>query len=154
MAPKPFDSIVPAELPGSARFYTYASGVAELATAALLLAPRTRRLGALAAVALFIAVFPANVNMVRLWWDKPLADAARRDRPAAAADPDDHRGAEDLRATLRVRRRSSSATSSSAPGSVVGDDGAPAAHVVERRAHRRLRAARAAPPTPAGRRAS
>ena len=39
----------------------------------LLLAPRTRRLGALAAVALFVWVFPANVNMVRLWKDKPLA---------------------------------------------------------------------------------
>jgi uncharacterized membrane protein len=71
-APKPFDDIVPAELPGSARFYTYASGVAEAATGALLLAPRTRKLGALAAVALFLAVLPANINMVRLWKDKPL----------------------------------------------------------------------------------
>lgn len=69
-APKPFDTIVPAELPGSARFYTHASGVAEVATGALLLVPRTRRLGALAAVALYLAVFPANVNMVRLWWNK------------------------------------------------------------------------------------
>jgi len=72
LMPKPFDAIVPAELPGSARFYTYASGVAELATGALLLAPRTRRVGALAAIAVFISVFPANVNMVRLWRDKPL----------------------------------------------------------------------------------
>ncbi|MGW4097440.1 DoxX family protein [Mycobacterium sp. NPDC004974] len=71
VAPKPFDSIIPTELPGSARFYTYASGVGELATGALLAVPRTRRLGALAAVALFIAVFPGNLNMVRLWWDKP-----------------------------------------------------------------------------------
>jgi len=71
-APKPFDDIVPVELPGSQRFYTHASGVAELGTGALLLAPRTRRIGALAAVALFVAVFPANVNMVRLWKDKPL----------------------------------------------------------------------------------
>jgi uncharacterized membrane protein len=70
--PKPYDSIVPAELPGSARFYTYASGVAELVTGALLLTPRTRRPAGLAAAALFVAVFPANVNMVRLWWDKPL----------------------------------------------------------------------------------
>jgi uncharacterized membrane protein len=70
VAPKAFDSIVPAELPGSARFYTLASGVGEAATGALLLVPRTRRLGALAAVALFISVFPANVNSVRLWWDK------------------------------------------------------------------------------------
>lgn len=71
LAPKPFDTIVPAELPGSARAYTYASGVAELGTAALLAVPRTRRLGATAAMALFLAVFPANVNMVRLWWGKP-----------------------------------------------------------------------------------
>lgn len=69
-APKPFDAIVPAELPGSARFYTLASGVAEGATGALLLVPRTRRIGALAAIALFVAVFPANVNCIRLWWSK------------------------------------------------------------------------------------
>ena len=71
LAPKPFDDIIPAELPGSPRFYTYASGVAELTIGALLLARRTRRNAALAAVALFLGVFPANVNMVRLWWDKP-----------------------------------------------------------------------------------
>jgi uncharacterized membrane protein len=72
VAPKPFDTIVPTELPGSARFYTHASGVAEVATGALLLTPRTRKMGALAAIALFLGVFPANVNMVRLWKDKPL----------------------------------------------------------------------------------
>jgi len=72
LMPKPFDDIVPAELPGDARFYTYASGVAEAVTGGLLLVSRTRKLGALAAVALFVAVFPANVNMVRLWKDKPL----------------------------------------------------------------------------------
>ena len=71
-APQPFDSIVPAELPGDARFYTHASGVAEMVTGGLLLVPRTRKLGALAAIALYLAVFPANVNMVRLWKDKPL----------------------------------------------------------------------------------
>ncbi len=70
--PQPFDTIVPAELPGSARFYTYASGVAEVGTGVLLLVPRTRRTGALAAAALYLAVFPANLNMVRLWKDKPL----------------------------------------------------------------------------------
>ena len=60
VAPKPFDTTIPAELPGSPRFYTYASGVAELGTAALLAAPRTRRLGATAAMALFLAVFPGE----------------------------------------------------------------------------------------------
>jgi uncharacterized membrane protein len=71
LAPKSFDDIVPAELPGDARLYTYASGVAELSIGALLLPRRTRRSAALAAVLLFVGVFPANVNMVRLWWDKP-----------------------------------------------------------------------------------
>ncbi|WP_326547598.1 hypothetical protein QGN32_05310 [Mycolicibacterium sp. ND9-15] len=71
VAPKPFDAIIPAELPGSPRFYTYASGVAELGVAGLLAAPQTRRFGALAAAALFFAVFPGNLNMVRLWWNKP-----------------------------------------------------------------------------------
>lgn len=55
---------------GSPRFYTLASGVAEVGAGAMLLAPQTRRTGALAAAALFLAVFPANINMVRLWWGK------------------------------------------------------------------------------------
>jgi uncharacterized membrane protein len=71
LAPKPFDDIIPAELPGNPRLYTYASGVAEVTIGALLLARCTRRSAALAAAALFVAVFPANINMVRLWWDKP-----------------------------------------------------------------------------------
>jgi uncharacterized membrane protein len=71
VAPKPFDGIIPAELPGSPRFYTYASGVAEIVIGALLVPLQTRRLAALAAAALFLAVFPGNINMCRLWWDKP-----------------------------------------------------------------------------------
>ena len=71
VTPRPFDAIVPAELPGSPRFYTYASGVAELSTAGLLLSPRTRKVGALAAIAVLLGVYPANINMVRLWWKKP-----------------------------------------------------------------------------------
>ncbi len=62
VVPKPFDSIVPPALPGRARTYTYASGVAELGVAAALAAPRTRRLGGRLAVLLFVAVFPANVQ--------------------------------------------------------------------------------------------
>ncbi|WP_431967943.1 DoxX family protein [Nocardia sp. bgisy134] len=61
--PKFFDSIVPRLLPGRARDYTYASGVAELGVAAALAAPRTRRLGGRLAALLFVAVFPANVQM-------------------------------------------------------------------------------------------
>lgn len=71
LAPKPFDDIIPAELPFSARFYTYASGVAEIVIGALLLPRGTRRPAAAAAAALFIGVYPGNLNMVRLWWDKP-----------------------------------------------------------------------------------
>lgn len=65
--PEPFDSIVPPVLPGPARSYALASGAAELAVAGLLAVPRTRRLGGQAATALFIAVFPANVQMAYDW---------------------------------------------------------------------------------------
>lgn len=65
--PRPFDRIVPRSLPGSPRTWTYVSGAAELAVAAALAVPRTRRLGGLAAAGLFAAVFPANVKMAVDW---------------------------------------------------------------------------------------
>jgi uncharacterized membrane protein len=65
--PSFFNDIVPPWLPPSREFWTYISGVAELATAALLLRPATRRTGAIAAVWLFIAVYPANIYMVWDW---------------------------------------------------------------------------------------
>ncbi|MGQ9409688.1 DoxX family protein [Mycolicibacterium gilvum] len=77
-APKPFDTIVPEELPGSARFYTYASGVAEVGVGGLLLVPATRRVGALSAIALFVGVFPGNANMVRMWFRDPTKNLAMR----------------------------------------------------------------------------
>ncbi|MGW4481807.1 DoxX family protein [Rhodococcus triatomae] len=67
VTPKPFDSIVPRQLPGEARTYTYASGVAELAVGTALVVPRTRRLGGTLAAALLVAVFPANVQMAVDW---------------------------------------------------------------------------------------
>ena len=67
VAPKFFDSTVPTQLPGDARTYTYASGVAELAIGTALAVPRTRRLGGGLAALLFVAVFPANVNMAVDW---------------------------------------------------------------------------------------
>jgi len=67
VAPKPFDSIVPRSLPGSRRTWTYLSGAAELAVAAAIAYPRTRKLGGLAAAALFVGVFPANVKMAIDW---------------------------------------------------------------------------------------
>lgn len=74
IAPKPFDAIVPPNLPLglTPRRATQLSGVAELTTAALLAAPRTRRLGGAAAAALFLAVYPANIHMAQQWSDKPL----------------------------------------------------------------------------------
>jgi uncharacterized membrane protein len=65
--PSFFNDIVPPWLPPSREFWTYISGVAELVTAALLIRPSTRRTGAIAAVWLFIAVYPANIYMVWDW---------------------------------------------------------------------------------------
>ncbi|MFG2002234.1 hypothetical protein ACGFNU_24080 [Spirillospora sp. NPDC048911] len=72
LVPRPFDAIVPARLPGKARTWTHLSGVAELGVAAAVAYPKTRRKGALAAAALFAAVFPANVKMARDWRHRPL----------------------------------------------------------------------------------
>ena len=69
--PAPFDSIVPPWIPGSARFWTYASGVAEVGVGTAVAVPSTRRLGGLVAAALFVAVFPANVQMAWDWRRKP-----------------------------------------------------------------------------------
>lgn len=76
VVPKQFDAIVPSALPGSPRRWTYASGVAELALAAGVAHPRTRRVAALATAAFFVGVFPANVKM---------AADARRHSPAVRA---------------------------------------------------------------------
>ena len=72
VTPKGFDSIIPDEIPVSKRALTYASGVAELAIGAGLLLPPSRRVSALAAALLFVAVFPANVNTVRVFKDRPI----------------------------------------------------------------------------------
>lgn len=66
-APKPFDTLVPRWLPGRARTWTYVSAAAELAVAAAVVHPRTRRAGGLAAAGLFTAVFPGNVQMAHDW---------------------------------------------------------------------------------------
>lgn len=61
--PRQFDAIIPRQLPGSPRAWTYGSGVVELALAAGIAAPRTRAAAAKAAAAFFVGVFPANVQM-------------------------------------------------------------------------------------------
>jgi len=56
-----FDAIVPPWLPGSARFWTYVSGVVELTVAGLLVPRRTRRRGGQLAMVTFLGVWPANI---------------------------------------------------------------------------------------------
>lgn len=63
--PRFYDQMIPPELPGPPRAWTYGSGVAELAVAAAVINPGTRRRGGLAAVALFLAVFPGNLQMAK-----------------------------------------------------------------------------------------
>ena len=80
--PAALDAIVPKALPGDPRIYTYLSGVAEvLIGLALLSAPDKKLLGkplklwgAYGAFALFIAVYPANINMAIQWSDRPMPE--------------------------------------------------------------------------------
>ena len=65
--PSFFNEIVPPWLPPNPAFWTYISGVAELTIAIALIRPSTRRAGAIAAMWLFIAVYPANIYMVWDW---------------------------------------------------------------------------------------
>ena len=53
VVPERFNPLIPPWLPGDAIFYTYASGVAELAVAIGLFLPRTRRLAGWGAALLF-----------------------------------------------------------------------------------------------------
>jgi uncharacterized membrane protein len=62
VAPRPFEAIVPRAL-GDPKPWVQVSGAAELACAAGLVLPRTRRAAGLAAAGLFVAVFPANLQM-------------------------------------------------------------------------------------------
>jgi len=62
VAPEGFVRIVPAYLP-SPLALVYVSGFFEMAGGAGLLVPRTQRAAAWGLVALFVAVFPANINM-------------------------------------------------------------------------------------------
>lgn len=60
--PRPLQRIVP-RLLGDPALWVRLSGVAEIACAALLVHPRTRRVGGYATMVLFVALFPANVQM-------------------------------------------------------------------------------------------
>jgi uncharacterized membrane protein len=72
--PEVFDSIVPPQL-GNRRFWTYASGAAELGCATMLTFPSTRRTGGLCTAALMVAVYPANIYSVKKFWNSPSGRA-------------------------------------------------------------------------------
>ena len=73
-SPEFFNDIVPPWLPPSESFWTYVSGVAEIVIAILLLRSSSRRAGAIAAIWLYVAVYPANLYMAWDWRDKPFSD--------------------------------------------------------------------------------
>ena len=78
--PKPLDLIVPEFLPGDPRFWTYLSGVAEIAIGAMLisnsakvvLGKSIRLWGAIFALTLFITVYTANIKMAIDWSSKEM----------------------------------------------------------------------------------
>ncbi|SBN64216.1 Uncharacterized membrane protein [Curtobacterium sp. 9128] len=76
LRPRGYDRIVPEGLPP--RTTTLASGVAELGIAAGLAVPATRRAAGMAAAALFVAVFPANVKMAKDLLDSPRSTRTMR----------------------------------------------------------------------------
>lgn len=59
--PQPFEAMIPRPL-GDPRAWTYASGAAEIAGAALLANPGTRRVGGWWIAVLFVVVFPGNIK--------------------------------------------------------------------------------------------
>jgi len=82
IAPGAFNELIPDFLPGAPVLWTYLSGLAELVVAILLLAPfRTkfagkplRLWGAYLALAVFIAVYPANINMAVEWSSRDMPE--------------------------------------------------------------------------------
>ena len=80
--PQFFETIVPRQLP-ERRGLVYASGVAELACAAGLLHPRTRKAAGWASAALLVAIFPANVQMAVTEGKRASRGTGSRGRQAA-----------------------------------------------------------------------
>lgn len=80
--PTPLDEIVPSFIPGEPRFWTYLSGVAEIVIGIGLLVPQRFSLfdksinfwSAWSALFLFVLVYPANINMAVMWWERPMPD--------------------------------------------------------------------------------
>ena len=75
--PEPFERIVPRQL-GDPAPWVYGSGAAEIACAAALLSPRTRRAGGLATAALLVGVCPGNLQMALTAMRSSRATTAHR----------------------------------------------------------------------------
>ena len=63
-APRIFEQTIPRRLPGRPRLWVQLSGAALGASGLALLGSKTRVLGAIAAAAIFVAILPANIQMV------------------------------------------------------------------------------------------
>ncbi len=80
--PIPLDEIVPSFIPGDPRFWTYLSGVAEIAigigllfeSGITFLEKSINYWSAVAAFWLYVLVYPANINMAIMWWDRPMPE--------------------------------------------------------------------------------
>lgn len=75
LIPKPYESIVPRAL-GNPKPWVQVSGVAELVCAAGLASGRTRRMAGLASAGLFLAIYPANLDMAARALRSPKASTA------------------------------------------------------------------------------
>jgi uncharacterized membrane protein len=71
LRPAPFVAIVPRRLPRKKELVLI-SGAAELVSAGLLVAPRTRRAGGVLSALVLAGVFPANVSMALRARRRPL----------------------------------------------------------------------------------
>src|SRR4051794_18857298 len=69
--PRTYEWLVPPEL-GAARPWVLGTGVAEVAAAALMTAPATRRAGGLLAAVLLVGFVPAHLHTFRVVGRRPL----------------------------------------------------------------------------------
>lgn len=79
--PKPFDTLVPPELPGGRRVWTYGSGAVELALGAAIAGSLTGRTSrsyeaavSTTATAFLAGVWPGNIKMAWDWRNKGLTE--------------------------------------------------------------------------------
>lgn len=72
--PQFFNDIVPPWLPPNESFWTYLSGAAEIVIGLMLLKSSMRCRGAIAAIWLFVCVYPANLYMTWDWRDREISE--------------------------------------------------------------------------------